>query len=62
MAVAHYIDHHIPKAITQGLRLRGVDCLTAWKDNAAEMDDPDLPDRATARASAGDIRVQSLPL
>lgn len=48
MAVAFYIDHHIPRAITQGLRLRGVDCLTAFEGQAAEMEGPDLLDRTTA--------------
>lgn len=52
MAVAFYIDHHIPRAITDGLRLRGVDCITALEDNAAEMDDPDLLDRATGLGRA----------
>jgi hypothetical protein len=48
MAVALYFDHHIPKAITRGLRLRDVECLTAFEDNAAESSDPDLLDRAMA--------------
>jgi hypothetical protein len=48
MSLALYIDHHIPRAITAGLRLRRVDCTTALEDSAAEMNDPDLLDRATA--------------
>lgn len=28
MALALYMDHHVPRAITDGLRLRGVDVLT----------------------------------
>jgi hypothetical protein len=35
MPVALYMDAHIPRAITVGLRLRGVDVLTAQEDNAA---------------------------
>lgn len=30
MAIALYMDHHAPRAITVGLRLRGVDVLTAY--------------------------------
>jgi hypothetical protein len=29
MTVSLYMDHHVPKAITVGLRLRGVDVVTA---------------------------------
>ncbi len=47
MALAFYMDHHVPKAITNGLRLRGVDVLTAYDDGAHEYDDDDLLDRAT---------------
>lgn len=42
-----YMDHHIPRAVTAGLRLRGVDVLTAFEDNAHEFEDPDLLTRAT---------------
>ena len=48
MTVSLYMDHHVPRAITTGLRLRGVDVLTAAEDGAAELDDPDLLDRAAA--------------
>ncbi len=47
MPVSLYMDHHVPRAITAGLRLRRVDVLTAAEDGAAELDDPDLLDRAT---------------
>lgn len=47
MAIAFYMDHHVPKAITNGLRLRGVDVLTAYEDGTSEYDDDDLLDRAT---------------
>lgn len=47
MALAFYMDHHVPKAITNGLRLRGVDVLTAYEDGTSEYDDDDLLDRAT---------------
>lgn len=29
--IALYMDHHVPRAITEGLRLRGVDVITAHK-------------------------------
>lgn len=48
MPVKLYMDAHIPKAITSGLRLRGVDVLTAQEDNADKLSDPELLDRATA--------------
>ncbi len=47
MALAFYMDQHVPKAITNGLRLRGVDVLTAYENDASELDDSDLLDRAT---------------
>lgn len=46
MAIAFYMDHHIPRAITLGLRLRGVDALTAYEDKRSELDDSALLDRA----------------
>ncbi len=48
MAIKLYMDAHIPKAITNGLRLRGVDVLTAQEDNTDKLSDPELLDRATA--------------
>jgi hypothetical protein len=41
------MDHHVPRAITNGLRLRGVDVLTAYEDGASELQDPALLDRAS---------------
>lgn len=35
MTVAFYMDVHIPIAITEQLRFRGVDVLTAIEDKAA---------------------------
>jgi predicted nuclease of predicted toxin-antitoxin system len=48
MPVKLYTDHHVPRAIVTGLRLRGVDVLTAYEDGSSELDDPPLLDRATA--------------
>lgn len=46
MAIALYMDQHVPRAITMGLRLRGVDVLTAYEDGRSDLDDPALLDRA----------------
>jgi hypothetical protein len=43
------MDVHVPWPITEGLRARGADVLTAQEDNAAALPDPDLLDRATQR-------------
>jgi len=37
---------HVPCAVADGLRLRGVDVLRAQDDGAAELEDPELLDRA----------------
>jgi hypothetical protein len=42
------MDHNVPAAITTGLRVRGVDVLTAQADGHARMPDDVLLDRATA--------------
>jgi predicted nuclease of predicted toxin-antitoxin system len=46
MAIALYMNQHVPRAITVELRLRGVDVITAHEDGASHMGDPDLLDRA----------------
>ncbi len=63
MAIALYMNQHVPRAITVGLLLRGVDVITAYEDGASDIDDPELLDRA------GELervlftqRVQFLPL
>ncbi|MCI0555409.1 MAG: DUF5615 family PIN-like protein [Anaerolineae bacterium] len=47
MPLALYMDHHVPKAIMNGLRTRGADVVTAHEDGADEFSDPQLLDRAT---------------
>jgi predicted nuclease of predicted toxin-antitoxin system len=42
------MDVHIPAAITEGLRLRGVDVLTAQEDGGRRLSDDTLLDRSTA--------------
>jgi predicted nuclease of predicted toxin-antitoxin system len=41
------MDVHVRRAVTNGLRLRGVDVLTAQEDGAGELTDPQLLSRAT---------------
>lgn len=48
MPLKLYTDHHVPRAITLGLRLRQVDVVTAYEDQAHEIADTDLLNRATA--------------
>ena len=40
------MDHHVPHAITLGLRLRGLDVLTAYEDGSSEQEEAALLDRA----------------
>lgn len=47
MAVGIYMDVHIPRAIINGLRLRGVDVLTAQEDGTIPLEDSELLNRAT---------------
>jgi predicted nuclease of predicted toxin-antitoxin system len=47
MALAFYMDTHVHQAITDGLRLRGIDVLTAREDGMHEADDDTLLERAT---------------
>ena len=48
MSVGLYMDVHVPRAITEGLRLRGIDVRTAQEDGAVRLSDPELLDRAGA--------------
>lgn len=47
MSVKLYMDVHVKRAVSDALRLRGVDVLTAREDGAAEFEDDLLLDRAT---------------
>ena len=42
------MDVNIPWAVTEALRLRSIDVLTAQEDGTAELDDSSLLQRATA--------------
>jgi predicted nuclease of predicted toxin-antitoxin system len=48
MSIRLYADVHVRRAVTDGLRLRGVDVLTAREDGATELEDSRLLDRATS--------------
>lgn len=48
MSVSLYMDVHVPFAITSGLRLRGIDVLTAQEDGTTRLSDSKLLDRAAA--------------
>ena len=41
------MDHHVHGAITEGLRQRDVDVITAHEDHAADLDDEKLLARAS---------------
>lgn len=48
MPVRLFMNHNVDRAVTEGLKLREVDVLTAYDDGSHELEDPDLLDRATA--------------
>lgn len=48
MPLALYMDNHIPRAISVGLKLRNIDVITAREDNAHRLSDPELLDRSTS--------------
>jgi uncharacterized protein DUF5615 len=47
MALSFYMDVHVPAAITQGLRRRGIDVLTSQDDGTRQASDEQLMTRAT---------------
>jgi predicted nuclease of predicted toxin-antitoxin system len=47
VSVRLYMDVHVRRAVTDGLRLRKVDVLTAQDDESTKLYDPELLDRAT---------------
>ena len=48
MAIALYMDVHIPQSITAQLCRRNVDVLTAQEDDTLELPDDQLLERSTA--------------
>jgi predicted nuclease of predicted toxin-antitoxin system len=47
VSIPLYMDEHVHRAISAGLRLRGVDVLTAQEDGRRQTTDDVLLDRAT---------------
>lgn len=47
MSLRFLMDVHVRRAVTDGLRARGVDVLTAQEDASSRLSDPELLDRAT---------------
>lgn len=63
MAVALYMDVHVPWSITDQLRRRGIDVLTAVEDHADELTDDAILRRATELSRVvftQDIRFKKL--
>lgn len=63
MPVALYMDVHVHAAITEQLRRRGVDVLTAQEDNSDLLSDDQLLRRATTLSRVlftNDVRFQAL--
>lgn len=46
MALRYFMDHHVRRAVSDGLRLRDVEVLTAFEDGSHRLSDSDLLDRA----------------
>lgn len=46
MTLAFYMDVHVRREVTEGLRLRGIDVFTAQEDGTDRLPDPALLDRA----------------
>ena len=59
MAVTFYMDVHVPLAITEQLRRRGINVLTAIEDGCAELPDEELLQRANELGRILHLRVKS---
>jgi predicted nuclease of predicted toxin-antitoxin system len=46
VAIIYYFDQNVARAIANGVRMRGIDVLTAFEDGRAKWDDVALLDRA----------------
>lgn len=63
MAVPLYMDVHVPQSITEQLRRRGIDVLTAQEDNSLTLPDHELLERSTELGRVlftQDIRFRAL--
>jgi hypothetical protein len=52
MSVSLYMDHHVPSAVTEGLRDLEVDVVTIHEDGRAAADDPVVLERVTTLGRA----------
>ena len=48
MSVTLFMDVHVQREVTDALRLRRVDVLTAHEDGSTRLADPELLDRSTS--------------
>lgn len=46
--LSFYMDHHVHQSITNELRCRGIEVITAFEDGREQADDEALLERATA--------------
>lgn len=63
MTISLYMDVHVPQAITDQLRRRGVDVVTANEDDSAELPDDELLEHASSLGRVmftQDIRFKAL--
>ncbi len=63
MAIALYMDVHVPQSITTQLRRRHINVLTTQEDNTIELPDHELLERSTALGRVlftQDIRFRAL--
>jgi len=63
MAIALYMDVHVHAAITEQLRRRGVDVLTAQEDGSDQLADDELLKRSSSLNRVmftNDVRFQAL--
>lgn len=47
MSLSYYMDVHVHAAVTDGLRIRGIDVLTAQEDGSRRLSDAEIMTRAT---------------
>jgi hypothetical protein len=48
MGVAFYMDAHVPRAITEQLRMRGVEVMAATEEGTNQLPDDELMETASA--------------
>jgi len=48
MSIKFYMDHNVPRSISNGLRIRSIDVLTCLEDDSIHLSDPEILDRANS--------------